>query len=139
MTLVYLILSLRYFLKDEITIVMMGATGKAEERLFVQANYFTELTSFYPATNFIFHIVGLELSDERNGKSHKVNDKLKGTFYKNSVADFIQSYGLGNLPKDRTIFIGYNPGFGSGYDLLLTSWCLDLVTLLNAGYPIIFT
>ena len=30
MTLVYLILNLRYFLKDQITIVVMGGTGKGK-------------------------------------------------------------------------------------------------------------
>jgi len=30
MTLVYLILNLRYFLKESITIVVMGATGKGK-------------------------------------------------------------------------------------------------------------
>jgi len=44
-----------------------------------------------------------------------------------------------NFPKDSTLFLGFNPGFGSGYDLLLTSWCLDLVMLLNLNYPFIFT
>ncbi len=48
-------------------------------------------------------------------------------------------FGIDKLPKENTIFIGYNPGFGSGYDLLLNSWCVDLVTLINANYPIVFT
>jgi hypothetical protein len=39
----------------------------------------------------------------------------------------------------NTIFIGFNPGFGSGYDLLLKSWSLDLVTLLDRNFKIIFT
>ena len=97
------------------------------------------MTNFYPTTNFTFHFAGLELSTERNGKTHIVNEKLKGSFYRGSVADFLLDFGIDNLPKDNTIFIGYNPGFGSGYDLLLHSWCVDLVTLINANYPIVFT
>jgi hypothetical protein len=34
MTLVYVILNLRYFLKDNITIVVMGATGKGNKHEF---------------------------------------------------------------------------------------------------------
>jgi hypothetical protein len=99
MTLVYLILNLRFFLKEQITIVIMGATGKAEERLFACTNYFEELTNFYPNTTFSLHFVGLELSTERNGKSHDVNPRLKGSFFRGSVADFLASFGLENLPK----------------------------------------
>lgn len=71
MTLVYLILNLRYFLKEKLNIIIMGATAKgnclfnikiAEERLFVATNYFSELINFYPNTKFTLHFVGLELS-----------------------------------------------------------------------------
>ncbi len=50
MTLVNLILTLRLFLKERLTIVIMGATAKVEERLFVLTNYYDELTHFYPKT-----------------------------------------------------------------------------------------
>lgn len=43
------------------------------------------------------------------------------------------------LPEDSTLFIGFNPGFGSGYDKLLLSWALDLVFLVNLNYKIVFT
>ena len=44
-----------------------------------------------------------------------------------------------DFPKDSTIFLGYNPGFGSGYDLLLNSWCVDLVNLISLDYIVAFT
>jgi hypothetical protein len=138
MTLVYLILNLRYFLKEELTIVVMGATGKAEERIFCTTNYFAELTNFYPTARFTLYFAGLELSKERNGQTHRVNERLTGHFHRGSVQDFLDK-GL-DLPLESTIFIGYNPGFGSGYDLLLYSWAVDLATLLNkGGYPVVFT
>ena len=40
---------------------------------------------------------------------------------------------------ENTLFIGFNPGFGCGYDLLLQSWCKDLVILFNLGYKVVFT
>ena len=40
---------------------------------------------------------------------------------------------------DSTLFIGFNPGFGSGYAKLLLSWALDLVFLINLGYKLVFT
>ena len=39
----------------------------------------------------------------------------------------------------NTLFIGFNPGFGSGYDKLLESWSLDLVMLVNLNYKVFFT
>lgn len=68
-----------------------------------------------------------------------ITENLIGTFYRGTVANFLLDIGNEALPQDQTIFIGYNPGFGSGYDLLLHSWCVDLVTLINGNYPIIFT
>jgi hypothetical protein len=51
----------------------------------------------------------------------------------------LADFGIENFPKENSLFIGYNPGFGSGYDLLLESWCVDLVTLFNSEIPIVFT
>ena len=44
-----------------------------------------------------------------------------------------------NLAKEKTLFIGFNPGFGSGYEALLESWACDLVKLLDLRYPVFFT
>ena len=74
--------------------------------------------------------MGPELSNERNMKHHIVNDRLKGHFYKLPVSSFL-SLDEVKLELGDTLFIGYNPGFGSGYDLLLNSWSVDLVTLIN--------
>ena len=43
------------------------------------------------------------------------------------------------LPLDSTVFFGFNPGFGCGYELLLKSWCKDLLMLFNLNYRVIFT
>jgi len=43
------------------------------------------------------------------------------------------------LAEENTIFVGFNPGFGSGYDKLLESWALDLVMLINMNYPVFFS
>jgi len=41
--------------------------------------------------------------------------------------------------REETLFIGYNPGFGSGYEPLLKSWSLDLLFLINLNYKVVFT
>eukprot|EP00347_Sterkiella_histriomuscorum_P021824 403332639 len=97
-----------------------------EERIFVQTNYYEELTNFFPKTNFKFYFVGPELSNSRNQKSFKVNERLEGYFHKGQISEFL-------------IDQGYNPGFGSGYDLLLNSWCVDLISLVNLNLPVCFS
>ena len=163
MTLVNLIIKLRLFLKEQLNIVVMGATAKgklwfferdiwivlvAEERIFVHTNYFEELTNFFPTIKFKIHLVGLEMSSERHLKEHNISDNLSGTFFKGSISAFLDHHSYSPqdlsplhsfLNPDSTFFISFNPGFGSGYDLLLNSWCVDLVTLLNANYPLVFT
>ena len=66
-------------------------------------------------------------------------------FYKGTVSEFLLNK-FSNLQaiKDRlslesTVFIGFNPGFGCGYDALLESWSKDLVMLFNLGYRVVFT
>ncbi len=81
----------------------------------------------------------------RNNQHHRRNERLVGSFHRIPISEFVIKQGIGRagdgelFELDKTIFLGYNPGFGSGYDLLLNSWCLDLVMLLNLNYPIIFT
>jgi len=48
----------------------------------VNTNYYEELTNFYPKTTFKFYFVGPELSSTRNLKTHSVNDRLTGYFFK---------------------------------------------------------
>jgi hypothetical protein len=48
MTIVRLIALIRLYKKEELNFVIMGASAKVEERLFIKTNYFEELTNFYP-------------------------------------------------------------------------------------------
>jgi hypothetical protein len=48
MTLVRLIALIRLYKKTDLIFVIIGASAKVEERIFIQTNYFEELTNFYP-------------------------------------------------------------------------------------------
>jgi len=73
MTIVFLIMQLRLFLKESLQIIIMGASAKVEERIFVKTNYFEELTNFFPKTLFHLYFVGPELSIERNNTTFEKN------------------------------------------------------------------
>lgn len=153
MTLVRLIALIRFYKKTKLNVVMMGASGKVEQRLFCRTNYFEELTNFYPDMTLMFHIVGPELSPDIHGKTVKKNDRLQAKFYRGMTSEFLDSLPaklsvnedentqaiIQALPLTETIFIGFNPGFGSGFEPLLHSWCLDLVRLTDLMYPVFFT
>lgn len=104
----------------------------------MSTNYFCELTNFFPAIQFKLHFVGLELSRERHLKTHEISSNLIGDFYRGTVKEYLVDINE-KFPMENTIFVSFNPGFGSGYDLLLDSWSVDLVSLLDEGYPIVFT
>ena len=69
MTLVWLIALIRFYKKTKLNIVIMGASGKVEERIFVKTNYYEELTNFYPDMSLTLHFVGPELSEGSHGKT----------------------------------------------------------------------
>ena len=121
----------------------MGVSAKVEQRIFLRTNYYEELTNFYPEMSLHLYFVGPELQAGVTSTGQK-NDRLKGTFYRGKITEFIESIGsetdLANtFSKKETLFLGYNPGFGSGYEALLESWACDLVKLLDLRYPVFFT
>jgi len=63
MTLVRLIALLRLHKHKSLNFVIMGASAKVEERIFLRTNYFHELTNFYPEMTLEFYFVGPELSE----------------------------------------------------------------------------
>ena len=89
MTLVYLVKILKMEELKKVTFVIMGGSAKAEERIFCETNYYSELVNFYPNTKFQFIFAGPELSQDRHADIHKVSKKLHGFFYRSTTGDFI--------------------------------------------------
>ncbi len=90
----------------------------AEERIFFKTNYFHELSNYFPNINYDITLVGPELSTSMHMKSLNITKTIKGMCYRGTVCEFLEKKNF----DENTIFIGFNPGFGSGYDLLLKSW-----------------
>ena len=79
------------------------------------------------------------------------NSRLKAKFFRGFTSEFFESLCkdldpskedqqiLSKLPLDQTLLIGFNPGFGSGYEPLLKSWCLDIVRFADLKYATFFT
>jgi hypothetical protein len=145
MTLVRLVKNTKIWLNKHINFVIMGGSAKGEERIFCNTNYFEELTNFYPECTFMLYFAGPELSETRHQQTVKLNDRLNAFFYKGTTSEFLLN-SFSNISDiqdklllDQTIFVGFNPGFGSGYAKLVHSWALDIVFLLGLKYRIVFT
>ena len=67
MTLVRLIALIRLYKHKRLNFVIMGASAKVEERIFIKTNYYEELTNFFPEMHLQFFFVGPELSTEKHG------------------------------------------------------------------------
>ena len=65
MTLVNLLDKLDLPMHKTVNVVVMGASGKVEERLWRKTNYFEEVSNFFPSSNFHFYFVGPELSTDK--------------------------------------------------------------------------
>ena len=145
MTMINMIKKHNLWRQTTLNFVIMGGSAKAEERIFCTTNYFEELTNFFPQHKFKLYFCGPEQSSQRSDKTVRVNDRLSAFFYKAGVAEFLldnyesEEEILQKLPLESTIFIGFNPGFGCGYEALLRSWSRDLIMLFNLNYRIIFT
>jgi len=73
-----------------------------------------------PNIKFDLFFVGPELSITNHNKTIIKNNNLIGHFYKGTVKEYLLKNELSNI---NTYLVGFNPGFGSGYDKLLYSWC----------------
>ena len=92
------------------------------------------------------YFAGPELSDQNHGKTIQKHERLIAKFFKGTTSEFFLSDQFEDLvdlkqklPLENTLLIGFNPGFGSGYDLLLHSWARDIVMFLGLGYKLVFT
>ena len=144
MTLVRLIAHVRLYKHKFLNLVIMGGSAKVEERLYNKTNYYEELTNFYPEMKLKLFFVGPEQSVENHGKTIEKNPRLSAYFFRGKTSEYLETFMSDDemyttLAKKETLFIGFNPGFGSGYQALLESWAHDLVMLLNHRYPVFFT
>lgn len=69
MTLVRLIAWIRLYKHKKLNFVIMGASAKVEERIFVKTNYYEELTNFFPEMTVNLYFVGPELSTGIHNKT----------------------------------------------------------------------
>ena len=139
LTIAYAIYLAGYGDKEEINIVLMGATEKAEYRIFAGSNYYEEILVLLPSIHKLnIYFVGPEIPVAVHLQSIKKTDKLKAWFYQGKIMEFFKEMGIG-LNQTNTLFIGLNTGLGIKHAALIMSWVKDLKFLLKKKYSIVFT
>ncbi|KAJ0410648.1 hypothetical protein ATCC90586_009129 [Pythium insidiosum] len=126
---------------EERHIVVLGATTKAEQRVWRITDYWHELAHFFPQFTITLWFVGPEVSEhcpEKAVPSNLCVQHIRGT-----LLTLLQRPEGSVLRPDNTILVGFNTGFGNfvesqRYDLLF-SWLPDLYAVADSGFPAIFT
>eukprot|EP00928_Gymnodinium_smaydae_P030350 TRINITY_DN22601_c0_g1_i1.p1 TRINITY_DN22601_c0_g1~~TRINITY_DN22601_c0_g1_i1.p1 ORF type:complete len:489 (-),score=57.02 TRINITY_DN22601_c0_g1_i1:60-1526(-) len=121
--------------KGVINIIVLGATTKAEVRVFLETNYFVELErQFEGKCRLNLEFVGPEIEKgHANSSIHHLSPPCAQRFFAKRR----------ELTPENTLCVIFNGGFGnfvdSGRDELLWSWIPDLAFLGELGYLCVFT
>lgn len=119
-----------------LTILVIGASSRAEERLQRDSNYWEELGHFLPSTRLKVVFVGPEIDRARDGKTSKVG-LLEFRAFRGTLGELLR-----REPRhshENAIVAGFNTGMGSGLWPLMKSWLPDLIALLRGGFVAVFT
>ncbi len=132
-----------------ITLVCMGCSSKAEERVLRETNCFLELCYYFHNVQHIeLWLVGPEMSATvvqlQTHKNIVKNQQLTCSIFKGTSIDFFRAHPHCFASK-HTVVIGFNCGFGNyendtptRFNLLL-SWLPDLYFLSGTNLPVLFT
>ena len=126
-----------------LTILVVGASSKAEERLMRESTYWLELTHHLRGIDVNLVFVGPEINPSRHGKSTCHGALILRCFH-GTLGDLFRAEP--HHSAENTIVIGFNTGMGNtsagmakGGFVLMQSWLPDLVELLRLGMVGIFT
>ncbi|ETN04319.1 hypothetical protein PPTG_15008 [Phytophthora nicotianae INRA-310] len=127
----------------ELRVLVVGASQKAEQRVWRITNYWNDAAAFYAKTKVTLLFIGPEV-DERDVKvkegqpGNLVVHHFRGTF-----GDFQDSQLFSDCTPETSVIVGYNTGFGNFVDShrheLLFSWLPDLHRIAESRIPAIFT
>jgi hypothetical protein len=123
----------------ELTIVLMGASRRVEERLLYDTDYWLELVHAAPGwvpetTSIKLLFAGREVL--RHGEERQLHPRLRSACFRGDLADALSAHGCAAA---STVLVGFNTGCGSGIESVMVGWAPDLVRVLEAGYLAIFT
>lgn len=122
-------------------LLVVGASWKAEQRVWRITDYWSELSLFFPRTHITLWFIGPEVREDRQDKPAS-SAKLRARHFQGTFGAFQDSHASHDCTSENTIIIGYNTGFGNFVDTndfrLLFSWLPDLYRIADSTIPAIF-
>lgn len=130
---------------DEKHILIIGASSKAEQRIWRITDYWDELAHFFPATSVRLWFIGPEIQEDDGTNQEKPNlpPNLSVIHFRGTFGAFQDSHASHDCTPENAVIVGFNTGFGnfvdSQYYGLLFSWLPDLYKIADSNIPAIFT
>ncbi|TMW56735.1 hypothetical protein Poli38472_006745 [Pythium oligandrum] len=135
------LLSLMDARTQEKHVVVLGATRKAEQRVWAITDYWLELAHLFSETQLTLWFIGPEVDSQCPTKPMPRN--LRVQHIQGKFLEFRNNPASNVLTPSNTVLIGYNTGFGNFVESerheLLFSWLPDLYDIADSGFPAIFT
>ncbi|RLN56268.1 hypothetical protein BBJ29_006836 [Phytophthora kernoviae] len=128
----------------ELNVLVIGASQKAEQRVWRITNYWDEIAAFYAPVKVTLYFIGPEV-EECDGSIHKTDasSNLEVRHFRGTFGDFQDTQFFSDCTPDTSVIVGYNTGFGNFVDSqrheLLFSWLPDLYRIAESHIPAIFT
>jgi len=148
-TLAFLLASLKYLINGELTILILGAMARVEERLLRETTYWGEVAVCLRAR---VHLVlcGPEVSETRmcsdpgGSGIPPPNSDTRASLFNGTFREYMDKH---QPCKSSTVVVAYNAGFGNFTELekeldragMVLSWIPDLREILASNLPAFFT
>jgi len=145
LTLIYALqrLRLRPPSPGPLTLLIVGASSKAEERLMRESSYWLELTHYFPGTRLELVFCGPEIAHSAHGHTTR-HGALTARCFHGTLGALLRAEPYHTA--EDTMVVGFNtgmgntsPGMAKGGFGLMQSWLPDLIDLLRVGFVAIFT
>lgn len=121
---------------DPLTILIIGASSKAEARLLHASNYWLELAHFLPAATLRLVFVGPEI-DTSSVAPEQLTPRLSAECVRGTLGELLRA--RPELDASNAVVVGFNTGMGNGLLALTQSWLPDLCDIARKELVAIFT
>lgn len=127
-----------------LTVLIVGASSKAEERLVRDSNYWQELGHFVVGVPIELVFLGPEMAKAAHGRVTRLSPRLTARCFHGTLGALFAAEP--QHTAESTLVVGFNtgmgnasPGMAKGGFPLMTSWLPDLIELLRRGIVAVFT
>ncbi|OWZ13460.1 MYND finger family protein [Phytophthora megakarya] len=120
---------------SELNVLVVGASQKAEQRVWRITNYWNEVAAFYAKTKVTLVFIGPEVDERDVEVKRDQPESLSVRHFKGTFGDFQDSQLFSDCTPETSVIVGYNTGFGNFVDSnrheLLFSWLPDLYRIAD--------